>query len=345
MPDFHQPGSVLSLPLLAAETDQLEADLTTWTRDRPLAVLMPCHVRDLDSPSLTEITRTLGTIPWVARVTVGLDGADHALLASAREKFAGLPQPCDIVRNDPAAPGKGRNLRNAAPHLLRQPDLFAVAMHDCDIRTYSRGFLARLCWPVLHPDAGLRACKGYYARTAGRLHGRLFRLMFQPFLRAWSDRFPGHPWPAFLRSLRYPLSGELCVRSSLLGGMEFDDGWGVEVSLLHSLYQTAGPGVICQAELCPAYDHKHQDASGLTVMAADVARTLRLTMAREGMVPDDAAWQDILARTDRGIAAALRDSALMARMNGMEFDADAETALTAQFQDALRRSGCDRLVM
>jgi glucosyl-3-phosphoglycerate synthase len=246
--------------------------------------------------------------------------------------------PCDVLHHDAKAspPGKGRNLRDCASHLMRCGDLFAVAMHDCDIRTYSRSFLARLCWPVLHPEAGVRACKGYYARNSGRLHGRVFRLMFQPLLRAWAELTPEHPWPAFLQSLRYPLSGELCVEATLLGQLTFDPGWGVEVGMLHGLYRHAGPRAICQAELCAAYDHKHHDAPVLAEMAGEVAATLARTMETEGALSNGFDPVDLLRRYESFAEAAVRESGLTAQMNGLDHDQASESELAARLADAVR---------
>jgi len=337
MPDFFQPGPVISLPLLTRGADQLERDLAIWTRERPLALVLPCHVRDLENHTLTEIIRTLCDVPWVSRVVVGLDGAEAAQWAAARERFSILPQRCEVLWNsDVTAQGKGRNLCETAGQLLHHADVFAVAMHDCDIRTYSREFLARLCWPVLHPDAGLRACKGYYARSAGRLHGRVFRLLFQPLLRAWAELFP-LPWVAFLQSFRYPLSGELCVEAALLKELAFDPGWGVEIRLLHSLFRTAAPGSICQAELCDAYDHKHQEAPDLVRMAEEVAHTLTMTMHEEGADLTAHDRDALIATCEHETARALREAIVIAQMNGMAHDAAGEAALALQFVEALRR--------
>ena len=281
MPDFLQTGSILTLPLLSGDSKCLEADLAAWSRKRPLALLLPCHSRDLDSQALTHIIATVAAIPWISFVITGLDGADDAQYETAIKKFGAIGHDSILVRHDAAAPGKGRNISDTVRVLMERQEIFAVAIHDCDIRAYSRDFLARLCWPVLHPDAGIRACKGYYARAAGQLHGRVFRLMFQPLLRAWSELFPDQKWPAFLRSLRYPLSGELCITRELLQRQAFDPGWGFEVKMLHSLFQTA-PRNLCQAELCAAYDHKHQEPSDLAVMAEQVARAFWETVRIEG---------------------------------------------------------------
>ncbi len=339
MPDFLQTGSILTLPLLSSDSSRADTDLTAWSRERSLALLLPCHARDLDSPALPHIIATVAGIPWVSFVMIGLDGASDAQHGAAIEKFRAIGHDSVIVHHDTAdvAPGKGRNIRDTAAALARREGIFAVAIHDCDIRTYSQGFLARLCWPVLHPDAGIHACKGYYARTSSQLHGRVFRLMLQPLLRAWCGLFPNQPWPEFLRSFRYPLSGELCITTELLMRQDFDPGWGFEIRMLHSLFRTA-PQQLCQAELCPAYDHKHQDPAGLAVMVEEIAATLWDTMRQEGATLTSAHWSALLDASQQSAARALRESELMTQMQGLACDTGAEEYLTSLFADAIRRS-------
>ena len=329
MPDLLQPGFILSLPLLQSAAAQLDAELTAWSQQRPLALLLPCHIRDLNGAALAGIIATLTDVTWVSRIVVGLDGADDSHHVAALEKFRSLGARCEILRRT-GPPGKGRNLHDCAAHALRDSNLFAVAMHDCDIASYSREFLARLCWPVLHPDASLTACKGYYARSAGGLHGRVFRLLFQPLLRAWAELSPSS-WAAFLQSLRYPLSGELCVSASLLRAVEWDAGWGVEIKLLHELYHRAAPLQLCQAELCSAYDHKHQAPRDLVLMAAEVSRALRETMQLERIPFEESGLYEAC---ERHMERAVRDSLLTARGNGLALDEHAEVLLARDFLTA-----------
>jgi glucosyl-3-phosphoglycerate synthase len=60
--------------------------------------------------------------------------------------------------------GKGRSCWLAYGYLL--------ALHDCDIVNYDRELLARLCYPVAHPNLGFEFCKGYYARVTSGMGGK-----------------------------------------------------------------------------------------------------------------------------------------------------------------------------
>jgi hypothetical protein len=160
--------------------------------------------------------------------------------------------------------------------------------------------------------------------------------MFQPLLRAWAELAPQHPWPAFLQSMRYPLSGELCLEAALLRQMEFDPGWGVEVSLLHGLFRHAGPRTVCQAELCAAYDHKHHEAAVLVEMAGEVAAALERTMETEGTLPGGFDPAGLLRRYESFAGEAVRESGLTAQMNGLEHDEESEARLAVRMAGAVR---------
>jgi len=63
--------------------------------------------------------------------------------------------------------GKGRSAWTAYGYILAREDSQVIALHDCDIVTYDRDLLARLCYPVAHPNIGFGFCKGYYSRGYG----------------------------------------------------------------------------------------------------------------------------------------------------------------------------------
>ena len=45
-------------------------------------------------------------------------------------------------------------------YILSRQEFQAIALHDCDITTYSREMLARLCYPVVNPSLDYDFCKG-----------------------------------------------------------------------------------------------------------------------------------------------------------------------------------------
>ena len=107
--------------------------------------------------------------------------------------------------------GKGRNVWICFGYVLASEQARMVAVHDCDILTYNRELLARLCYPVAHPSLGFDFCKGYYARVTDQLNGRVMRLLVTPLLRALKSILGAHPFLVYMDTFRYPLAGEFCA--------------------------------------------------------------------------------------------------------------------------------------
>ncbi|MDP5334024.1 MAG: glycosyl transferase, partial [Paracoccaceae bacterium] len=70
-------------------------------------------------------------------------------------------------------------------YLIGCQDSAVMAIHDCDILTYTNEMLARLIYPVANPTFPFQVAKGYYARIGqDRLNGRVTRLLVSPLLIA-----------------------------------------------------------------------------------------------------------------------------------------------------------------
>ena len=108
-------------------------------------------------------------MPYLKQIVVGIDGATRLReWRRARHVFQQLPQEPVLLWNDgprmaalfkkledaeisPGSSGKGRNVWICLGYVLASEQARMVAMHDCDIATYSRERLARLCYAVAHP--------------------------------------------------------------------------------------------------------------------------------------------------------------------------------------------------
>jgi glucosyl-3-phosphoglycerate synthase len=241
---------------------------------------------------------------------------------------------------DTAEEGKGRSCWLACGWLLAAGDCDVLALHDCDIRNYSRGLLARLCYPAAHPDLAFEYCKGYYARVAGRLHGRVTRLFVTPLVRALENLAPGSPFLQYLDSFRYPLAGEFAMRAALAGSCRFPADWGFEIGMLAEVYRRAGLDRVCQVELTDTYDHKHQplsadDASrGLRRMTREIAVRLLAAMGTPNGLSKSVGGQ-LPGRYRRLAMDIVRRHSADARLNHLAFDPAAEEAAIHVFSESL----------
>lgn len=174
--------------------------------------------------------------------------------------------------------------------ILARGTSHVIVLHDCDIVTYDRELLARLCYPVANQNLDYEFCKGYYARVTDRLHGRVTRLFVTPLIRALKRIVGPNDFLDYLDSFRYILSGEFSMRADLARINRIPGDWGLEVGVLAEVYRNCSPRRICQVEIAANYEHKHQPLSegdpstGLNKMSIDIAKTILRAMASMGVV-------------------------------------------------------------
>jgi len=217
-----------------------------------------------------------------------------------------------------------------------------VAIHDCDILTYSRELLSRLCYPVAHPSLGFDFCKGYYARFTNKLNGRVMRLLVTPLLRSLKIIIGHHPFLTYLDNFRYLLSGEISMDTDLIRRVRIPPDWGLEIGMLAEIFKNSSIKSICQADLCDNYDHKHQEISvrdpdkGLNKMAIDISKSLFRTMAAEGIILDTGVFDTLLSSYQRQAEDAVRHYAADAAINGLAFDRHEEESMVSVFANSIR---------
>ncbi len=362
MADFFQDGPVATLHRLGCpDPVRLEAALEAFSRQIPIALVLPCHAREIGTAALTRIVSELKNARYISDVVVGIDGADKAAWQQARRQFAGLPGRLHLLWIDgpriqrslkkferagfePGSPGKGRNLWLCFGHVLAATAAGVVAVQDCDIVNYTREMLARLCFPVAHPKLGFDFCKGYSARFTDRLNGRVMRLLFTPLVRALQSTLDAREFPGFLDSFRYPLSGEVSIRRDLLGRVRVPSDWGVEAGMLAEISRLCSPRSICQVDIADSYDHKHQELSarnpkkGLNKMAGDIALRIFRTLASRGVKLDEGVFDTILATYMRKASDVMRFHSADAEINQLLHDRHDEDVAVQTFARSIRRA-------
>jgi glucosyl-3-phosphoglycerate synthase len=219
-----------------------------------------------------------------------------------------------------------------------------IALHDCDIVTYSRELLARLVYPVVNPNLGFEFCKGYYARYADRMYGRVTRLLMTPIVRTLNLTLENHPLLEYLDSFRYPLAGEFSMSVDLARVNRIPSDWGLEVGMLAEVYRNTALKRICQSELCEVYDHKHQvletdPEKGILKMCIDISKNLFRTLAAEGVVISEEHLKTVLSRYQRLAEDIIDRFHADASINGLSFDRHAEESAVELFAKGIRMAG------
>lgn len=340
MSDFAQTGLICTLHRLNEEhLPKIERELALLAHERPIALVLPCHGADLEKPALAHIVAELGEGPHFLReVVVSMNGVDEEQFARAGELFAPLPMRQTFLWNDRPGTrdgglgGKGGNVDAALRHLLGEGTCAIVATQDCDVASFRRCDLARLCYAIAEPRLGFQFAKMYYPRVTDRLYGRVSRLFLAPLLHALL-RVAGHqPLLDFLLSFRYPLSGEAAMTRETAAALRLAPGWGLEIGQLCEVFRHMDPRAVCQVDGGAGYDHKHQPAAtALAAMAGEIAGELFRQCATEGL-PSDAAFRDSVGtayRREAGLA--LHRSASLALINCLPFDEAAEREMVSTF--------------
>ncbi len=364
MADFHQNGNIATLHnLRSASDDLLTHSLTTIAETRRISLILPSLYSELEAPALSHIVDELSEVPYLHRIIIGLDQATSSQYRHAIQYFSRLPQSHVVIWNDsprqkaigarlegmglyPSEPGKGKNVWSCLGYLMACQDSAVVAIHDCDITTYSKDMLARLVYPVANPNFPYQLSKGYYPRVGdGKMNGRVTRLLVSPLLIALKKVIGDRDYIDYLRSFRYPISGEFAMRTGLLPDLRIPSDWGLEVGVLSEAWRNLGPKSVCQVEISDAYDHKHQElsaedgAAGLNRMSTDICKAIFRKLAADGTVFTTHIFCTLKATYYRSALDLLESYYNDAAMNGLTIDRHREEQSIELFADNIMRAG------
>ena len=344
MSDFYQNGVVTVLHRLGqSNIEQLEEELERYARTTPIALVLPSLYAELERPALKRIIETLGEVRYINEIVISLDQASALEFRLAKQFFSQLPQRVRVIWNDGSRiqailntlvsheidighQGKGRGCWTAYGYVLARGESQVIALHDCDIVSYDRQYLARLCYPVANPNLAYEFCKGYYSRVTDRMHGRVTRLFITPLIRSLQLLVGPHPLLSFLDSFRYPLAGEFAMVRDLAWINRIPGDWGLEVGMLAEVYRNCALRRICQADIADAYEHKHQPLSthnpdaGLLKMCVDITKSLFRNLASEGLVLSESTLKTLRATYLQAAQEAISRYENDAAINSLRFD-------------------------
>jgi len=364
MGDFYQNGTITTLHNLRNRSlEDMEAELVAISKHTPMSLVLPCLYSELEGPALKHIVSELAKVPYLEQIVIGLDRADENQYRHAKEYFKDLPQHVRVLWNDgprmraidlqlreqklaPTEMGKGRNVWYCFGYVLASERSRAVALHDCDILTYSREMVARLIYPVVQPRFNYVFCKGYYARVAdGKINGRVSRLLVTPLIRSLKRVCGDMEFLDYLDSFRYPLAGEFSLKTSVVNDLRIPSDWGLEIGVLSELKRNYSTSRLCQVDIADTYDHKHQDLSpedatrGLSKMSTDIAKALFRKLATTGEVFSSEKFRTIKATYYRIALDFVETYANDARINGLNFDRHSEEKAVELFAQNVMLAG------
>ena len=364
MADFHQNGVISTLHNFSNRSiDDIESELRTFSKDSPIELILPSLYSELEGPALKNIVDCLSEVKYLNHIVIGLDKANKSEFLKAKKFFSHLNQPHSIIWNDspsmkkldmelkkiglaPNESGKGKNVWYCMGYLFARDEASCVALHDCDITTYTRELLARLVYPVANPNFNYEFCKGYYPRIReNTLSGRVTRLLVTPLLKTFKKVLGHRDYIEFIDVFRYPLAGEFSFRSRLLKEIRIPCDWGLEIGLLSEMQRNQAYNRICQVDIADTYDHKHQNLSldnqdkGLSKMSIDITKTLIRKLAAQGDTFTYNTLRTIKATYYRTALDLLEIYHNDAKINGLELNINEEEIAIELFSNNIITAG------
>lgn len=361
MGDFFQNGIVTTLHDFGTmSVDRMEARLGDILKRRDIALILPITPRDLMSDAFNDIVAEIAQVPYISEVVLSLGQTNNFDdMVEARRRLKPLPQPHSVVWSsgpgiatlfseladnylDVGPDGKGRGVWTATGYVLSNRKLWVIAVHDCDITNYSRGMLARLCYPCAVRGMDFMFTKAYYMRVTDKLYGRVTRLFVTPLVRGLQSSLGPHDFLSFLNSFRYPLSGEICMTRSLAHVMRMPGDWGLEIGTLSEVFRCCSLTRVCQVDIADRYEHKHQKLtpedtkSGLLKMSVDITKALLQTLASLGVVFPTHFFKTLQASYLHMAREAIDQYAADAIINGLPYDRHSEGQAVESFSEAIR---------
>ncbi|RKD95265.1 glycosyltransferase family protein [Halopiger aswanensis] len=336
--------------------DALEAGL------RETAVVVPMTDREHENPAAERVLSELETLePAPAAVFVPVR-ADADRIEPFREWLESFSLPIRVLWcNAPAVDellddaglggefGKGRDVWLALGAAAAAGEY--VVVHDADARSYEGDHVRRLLAPLTMDssasasgsgsDSGFEFSKGYYARIEdNRLYGRLFRLFYEPLLRALATDSHA-PILEYLRSFRYALAGEFAMTAALARRLRAPRAWGLEVGTLGDAFAYAGFEGTAQVDL-GRHVHDHRAVAGdagLEGMSREVAAELLRVLEEGGVEPEYGTLRERYRTAGEELIEQYR---VDAEFNALEYDPAGEREQIARYAESIAPPGPDR---
>jgi len=330
---------------------------------RPVAVVMPMLYSEIKSEALLNITKKLNKCTYLNQVVIPLAAKNQEEFDHVKRFFKQLNIPNLVMWcNGPKIENLLNSLRSEGLNLnkyrgkgrdvwlaqgIATLENYAIALHDADIQSYSEIIPTKLLYPIIDPELDFKFNKGYYARVNIKrtiMYGRVFRLFLQPLLRSLVDYLGTEPdFIRYLRSFRYPISGEFALTSDLSLDLDIPGGWGIELGVMAEMYRNVARKRICQTDL-GFYEHKHQEIGdsdqGLVKMSGEIFKTLLRVLIEQDFVQVSRPFLlSVRVLYQRNAQDAIRKYHADAHINNIDYERHLEESMVEKFSQQIMISG------
>jgi glucosyl-3-phosphoglycerate synthase len=350
---------ITTLHDLYVDKTQLMKHVGDVATELPVSVIMPMLYKEIKSEALENILKHLNKCTYLKDVIVPLAANTEEEFNHVKQFFSKLTIPKLIVWcNGPkitnlltqlknqgldltSFSGKGRDIWIALG--IASIESYGIALHDADIQTYDELIPTKLLYPLLEPELDFKFTKGFYARVSSdktAMYGRVFRLFLHPLLRSLVDVLHEEPdFIRFLRSFRYPISGEFALTSDLARDLDIPSGWGVEIGVMAEIYRNIATKRVCQTDL-GFYEHKHQEigdsTKGLVKMSGDIFKSLLQVLIEEDHIQVTRSFLlSLRVLYHKNAQSCIKKYHADAHFNGIVYDRHQEESMVEHFSNEL----------
>jgi glucosyl-3-phosphoglycerate synthase len=350
---------ITTLHDLHVNKTQLMKHVSDIAVERPVTVVMPMLYNEIKSNALGNILKHLNKCTYLKEVIVPLAANNAKEFDHVKQFFSNLKIPKLIIWcNGPKITnlltqlksqgldltgyiGKGRDVWIALG--IASIESYGIVIHDADIQSYDEMVPTKLLYPILEPELDFKFNKGYYARidiNKKLMYGRVFRLFLYPLLRSFIDVLGDEPdFIRFLRSFRYPISGEFALTSDLARDLDIPYGWGIEIGVMAEIYRNIAMKRVCQTDL-GFYEHKHQEIGdstrGLVKMSGDIFKSLLRVLIEEDHIQISRSFLlSLRVLYHKNAQSCIKKYHADALFNGIKYDRHMEESMVEQFSNEL----------
>jgi glucosyl-3-phosphoglycerate synthase len=354
---------ITTLHQLCVDDNKIKKSVKESVTNRPVSLVMPMLYQEIKNNALGNIIKQLNNCDYFYQIVVPLAAKNEKEFKEVKRFFNNLKIPKIIMWcNGPKVDklleelkydginllkyrGKGRDVWLALG--IASLNSYAIVLHDADIQSYNEMIPTKLLYPIVEPELDFKFNKGYYARVnleKNIMYGRVFRLFLHPLLRSLIDEIGGEPsFVRFLRSFRYPISGEFALTSDLARDVDIPGDWGLEIGIMAEMYRNVISKRICQTDL-GFYEHKHQrigsDETGLIKMTSDILKTLLRVLIEEDHIQVSKEFMITLrVLYQRHAQDYIRKYHADAHYNGLKYDRHLEETMVEKFSRQIMESG------
>lgn len=356
-----EQGRISRIHDFSVDFEKLKVRMREVCDKYPSGIIIPIIGSDLDNPAVGGIIKGLNECDYLKKVFIALSTINDADYDKAQRIASKIECPTQIIWcNSPKVEnildnlrkrgldvtglhGKGKDLWLAIG--IASLELYAIAIHDADIVSYSGALPTKLLYSVVEPRLDFFFSKGYYARINldnRKMYGRIYRLFVNPVLAALQKKLAHtSTFIRYLQSFRYPLSGEMAIYSDLALNLRFPCDWGLEMGILAELYRNVSNKRVCEVDL-GLFEHKHKEltADSLLKTAEESFTTLLRTLTEtEGIDVSDAFLLSLQVTYRRYAQDRIRQYHADAICNSLDYDRHEEETSVEELSKVIALAG------